>query len=304
MPIEIIVAAATVSVGVALGVYALAVAPDRRNTIRRNLVVDGQIVDERELLLQESAVDRALVPAVRALAARARRLTPLAWVETLEHRIKLAGIRGRQALERTLALKLALGVAGLLGALYVLATMGATLLTLAGGAFLIFFGYVLPDVVLLNRARERQGLVRSALPDTLDQMTISVEAGLGFDAAMRRVAEIGEGPLAEELRHAIQEINLGLSRRQAFRNIVERTDVEELNQFAFAVQHADEYGLPIAHVLRVQAADLRIRRRQWAEEKALKIPVKILFPLVFCIFPTLFIVILAPAVLSIMRALF
>jgi tight adherence protein C len=271
----------------------------QHQSIRQNLAPGGSIVDERELLLQQNPFDRAFRPAIRALAGRVRRLSPVGWIESLAHRLQMAGIGRRGAVERVLALKLVLGLVGVGVGLWLIATTASTTNIIVSVLGVVFL-YMLPDLVFLSRGRERQTAIQSELPDTLDQMTISVEAGLGFDAALRRVSEAGEGPLAKELRHTVREISLGLSRRDAFRHLVDRTDVDELRQFAFAVQHADEYGLPIAQVLRTQAADLRVRRRQRAEEAALKIPVKLLFPLVFCIFPTIFIVLLAPAVMRIL----
>ena len=131
-----------------------------------------------------------------------------------------------------------------------------------------------------------------------------VESGLGFDAALQRVGERGEGPLAEELQRTLNEIAVGIPRREALGNLVERTDVDGLRGFVVAIRQADEYGLPVARVLRVQAAQLRVRRRQSAEERAMKMPVKIVFPLVLCIFPALFVVLLGPAVVRIARTLF
>jgi tight adherence protein C len=138
----------------------------------------------------------------------------------------------------------------------------------------------------------------------MDQLTISVEAGLGFDAALARVSTAGQGPLAEELRRLLGEIKVGVPRREALRHLLDRTEVQELRHFVLALQQAEEYGLPVARVLRVQAAELRIKRRQRAEEQAMKVPVKIVFPLVLCIFPSLFVVLLGPAVIRVMRTLF
>jgi tight adherence protein C len=170
---------------------------------------------------------------------------------------------------------------------------------LAGG-----FGYVLPDLLLWSRGKERQEIIQRELPDTLDQLTISVEAGLGFDAALTRVASTGQGPLAEELRRLLGEVKVGVPRGEALRHLLDRTDVQELRHFVLALQQAEEYGLPVARVLRIQSSELRVKRRQRAEEQAMKIPVKIVFPLVLCIFPALFVVLLGPAMIRVMRTLF
>jgi tight adherence protein C len=138
------------------------------------------------------------------------------------------------------------------------------------------------------------------LPDSLDLLTISVEAGLGFNAAVAQVARNTEGPLSEELSRVIQEMQIGLSRSQALRALAERTPLPELKEFVTAMVQADEFGIPIGKVLRVQSVEMRIKRRQRAEELAQKVPVKILMPLIFFILPTLFIVVMGPGVIAIM----
>jgi tight adherence protein C len=132
---------------------------------------------------------------------------------------------------------------------------------------------------------------------------MSVEAGLGFEAALARTSRVGEGPLAEELNRTVQEMQLGVSRSDALRNLADRTDVTDLKSFVLTVVQSEEYGLPIAKVLRVQAEELRDKRRQRAEERALKIPVFLIFPLAFCIFPTIFIIVLGPAMIRIYRGM-
>lgn len=245
------------------------------------------------------------------IASRSRRLTPAGWAESLERRWRTAGSSRLWTVERLLTTKMLLGVGGVLVSFFYLngvefsirdVTVTLARIIIAGviGALL----YLVPDLILWGRSRERQILIQRALPDTLDQMTISVEAGLGFDAALQRVGSTGEGPLAEELRRTLQEITIGVPRRQAFEHLLLRTDVPELRRFVFAIRQAEQYGLPVANVLRVQASELRILRRQRAEEQAQKMPVKIVFPLVFCIMPALFIVVLGPAAIRIWDTLF
>ncbi|MBT2500750.1 type II secretion system F family protein [Agromyces sp. ISL-38] len=168
-----------------------------------------------------------------------------------------------------------------------------------GAAALAFFA---ADVLINSRAHDRQGAIQRSLPDTLDQMTIAVEAGLGFDAAMAKAGQNGRGPLAEELIRTLQDMSIGRTRRDAYLALEQRTNSEDLRRFVRAVQQADSYGVAVADVLRVQAGEMRIKRRQRAEEQAMKVPVKIVFPLVFCILPVLFIVIMTPAVIGLMRA--
>lgn len=267
-------------------------------------------VDEHQVALSEPALDRLVRPTLQSLARRARRLTPAGWVRALERRVALAGSPERWTVERVLAVKLLLGIFALVvGLLWVTrlsftsAGLALTLGRLALIPLLALILYLLPDLLLGIRGRERQQEIQSDLPDALDQMSISVEAGLGFDSALQRVIESSQGPLVQELNRAIREISIGIPRRQAFRNLIERTDVPELRHFVFAVIQAEEYGLPIASVLRVQSKELRVIRRQRAEEKAMTIPVRIVFPLVFCIFPALFVVVLLPAAIRIFEVL-
>jgi tight adherence protein C len=165
-------------------------------------------------------------------------------------------------------------------------------------------GFYLPDVLLYNAAVKRQARIQRALPDAIDMLTICVESGLGFDAAMIRVARNVEGPVAAEFSRALQEIQIGKSRTQALRAMASRTTVAELRAFVSALVQAGELGIPIADVMRVQSREMRLRRRQRAEEKAQQVPVKILFPLIGCLFPALFIIVIGPGVISIMHSLF
>jgi tight adherence protein C len=166
------------------------------------------------------------------------------------------------------------------------------------GLFLLFLGYFIPDLLLYSKGLERQKIIQLELANTLDQMLISVEAGLGFEGAMARAGENGKGPLAEELVRTLQDMQVGRSRRESYSALAERTNIPELRSFVQAVVQADTYGIAISRVLRVQAKVMRVKRRQRAEEKAMKLPVMILFPLLFFIFPVLFIAILGPAVIN------
>jgi len=302
VPIYVIIAAAAVAASIPLLIWGVSSGRSRRDTASRNLAGGPTVVDKRVLYLEEHGMDRAVLPAIRVIANRVRRLTPAAWLRSLERRVLLVGPGSWWTTDRALATKLFLATGGLLLGFWVAPrTSGGNGLLLA--IVLPLFGYLLPDLLLRERAKERQTKMGVELPDTLDQVTISVEAGLGFDAALAYVAETGTGPLAQELTIMLREVTLGVSRQQALRNLVSRTDVPELRHFVFAVRQAEEYGLPIAHVLRIQSKELRIRRRQTAEERAMKMPVKMVFPLALCIFPTLFIVLLGPAMIRILDAL-
>lgn len=259
-------------------------------------------VDQRQALLRTGPLDRVILPTVRALGRGVRRISPAGWITALDKRIRLAGSPRTWTLERALAAKMVLGIGGVIGGLQW--GGGVVIGGLMTGLLVGLFGYSLPDLLLWSRGRERQDLIQKELPDTMDQLTISVEAGLGFDAALARVASTGQGPLAEELQRLLGEIKVGVPRREALRHLLDRTEVQELRHFVLALQQAEEYGLPVARVLRIQATELRTKRRQRAEEQAMKIPVKIVFPLVLCIFPALFVVLLGPAVIRVMRTLF
>jgi tight adherence protein C len=161
-------------------------------------------------------------------------------------------------------------------------------------------GYFVPDLLLYSRGLERQTAIGLELPDTLDQMLIAVEAGLGFEAAMTRAGENGKGPLADELIRTLQDMRVGMSRKHAYQALSRRTKVPDLNAFIRAVVQADAYGISISAVLRTQAKEMRVKRRQRAEEKAMQIPVKVLFPLMLFILPVLFIAVLGPTVITVM----
>jgi tight adherence protein C len=250
--------------------------------------------DLRQAMLERSAGERILKPGVAALAQRGRRLTPTGMVSSLEKRIRLAGVETEWPIERALAGKVVFGgIGGVLGLLLLLSSPGLSTMLIAA-AFLAL-GYMVPDALFYNMATKRQGSMQLELADAMDQITITVEAGLGFEAAIDRLARVGDTPLKREFARMLHELRLGASRKQALDNLVLRTQVPDLRKFVHAVAQADVYGIPIAQVLRVQSAELRDKRRQAAEEKAMKVPVKILMPLVLCILPALFIVILGPA---------
>ena len=206
--------------------------------------------------------------------------------------------------ERILAAKTlaALGLASLVGGL--LFASGRGLQALLWGIAFGAFGFFLPDLLLINKAQHRSDQIERALPDSIDLLTISVESGLAFDAALAQVARNSDGPLAEEFTRVLKEIQIGSSRSEALRGLSERTDVNDLRVFLNSMVQAEKLGIPIADVLRVQAAEMRLKRSQRIEEQAMKLPVKIIFPLILCIMPAMFIVILGPAVISIQDTLF
>ncbi len=231
----------------------------------------------------------------------ARRLSPAGAGGKLQHRLDLAGNPPRWTIDRIFAAKgLGLIALGLIGGLNgVRHPALAILLAVGCGAA----GYFLPNLLLYNASLKRQDKIRAKLPDALDMLTVCVEAGLGFDAALSQVARNTTGPLAAEFARALQEMQIGMSRGQALRAMNGRTTVAELRMFVSALIQAGELGLPIAQVLREQAREMRLRRRQRAEEKAQKVPVKILLPLVCCLFPILFVIVIGPGAIMIANSL-
>lgn len=235
------------------------------------------------------------------LAALARRLTPPSLVGTLDNQHARAGRPAKWPMERLLVLKLLwvpLAVAAFLLALLSRQSPMLLLIIVLVGSVV----YFLPELLLLSRGQERDQRIEIELADTLDQMTIAVEAGLAFDSAMSRAAANGHGALAEELTRTLQDMRMGRSRREAFEDLAERNQVADLRQFVRAILQADAYGISIGDVLRTQAAEMRLKRRQRAEEKAQKVPVKVLMPLMLFILPVMFIVVMAPAVLNMIAA--
>jgi tight adherence protein C len=235
------------------------------------------------------------------VAAMARRLTPAGTVRRLDLQLTRAGRPPSWPLQRLLIGKLVLCLmAGGLSLLYI--RSAASPLSVLVGIVVTSVAYFVPDLLLSSRGKERSQRIQRELADTLDQMTIAVEAGLGFDSALARSGRNGTGPLAEELVRTLQDIQVGQSRRQAYEALANRSNVPDLRRFIRAVIQADAYGISIADVLRTQADEMRMKRRQRAEEKAMQIPVKVIFPLMLCILPVLFIVLLGPAVMGIVAA--
>ena len=261
-------------------------------------------VDKQGRAAVNDLLSRGAAPVAVAAAGKpgmlegiGRRLTPPAYVAFLDRLLALAGRPASMPLGKVLGSKLAIGLAGITVGIY-LTAIGSTPLMKLAGLFVLFLGYFIPDLLLYSKGQERQKVMQLELANTLDQMLISVEAGLGFEGAMARAGENGKGPLAEELVRTLQDMQVGRSRRESYVALAERTNIPELRSFVQAVVQADTYGIAISRVLRVQAKVMRVKRRQRAEEKAMKLPVMILFPLLFFIFPVLFIAILGPAVIN------
>jgi len=257
-----------------------------------------------ELELQAPLFERTIRPLAGRLSGSVARVTSASFATTTEKRLALAGNPGDLRVADWLGVK-AVGAiigAGLFGALFVFPgplkiPFPVNMVMILVG---VMFGYTVPEFWLGGRVKKRQKLILLQVPDALDLLTISVRAGLGFDGALGKVVEKLKGPLTEEFRRALAEIRVGKARRDALRDIVPRTEVPALTNFIGAVIQAEQLGVSISKVLQVQSEQLRIERRQRAEEMAAKAPIKMLFPLVGCIFPSLFIIILGPAIILIM----
>ena len=259
----------------------------------------------REEDLSRSFRERALLPALGTLGALGTRLTPLGMRKRIARKLILAGSPSAWSADKVAAIKVLGTVFGTFLGWLVATALGVEGLPYTG-AILLFggIGTLIPGAALDIKAKTRQELIRRALPDTMDLLTISVEAGLGFDAALSQVVKSTEGPLAHEIARMLQEMQVGVSRVDSLRSLADRTDVDELRGFTLAMIQADQFGVSISKVLRSQANVLRTKRRQRAEEKAMKVPVKLLFPLIFCILPSMFIVLIGPAAIRISQSFF
>jgi len=251
-----------------------------------------------ELELQRPLSDRTLKPIIRGLASLMARFYPANTMKALPIKLKRAGMEQTSA-EFFIGVK---AFAAIVGAIAVSAIVNLltsdptqTLVGTAGG---LIVGFMAPDFYLGNRDGGRGKQILNTLPDALDLLTISVEAGLGFDAALVKVTEKLKGALSEEFKRAAGEQRVGKSRQEALRGITERVEQKELTNFISAIIQADQLGVSMSKVLRIQSEQMRQERRQRAEEKAAKAPILIMLPTIGCIFPSLFIVILAPAALS------
>lgn len=264
-----------------------------------------QVTSLQELELEEPFTERVLRPLIRSMAATISRFTPQQVLENQRALLEAAGNPNDWTPADFLGVR---GLAAIvLGALpgILLFLSGASLIRVVGFSVgFALLGFLLPGIWINRKIQDRRKVILKTLPDALDLMTISVEAGLGFDQAMSKVAEKwGDNELAKEFNRVITEIRLGKTRREALRDLAERTQVDEIRGFVAAVIQADQLGVSIAKVLRTQSEQMRIRRRQRAEEQAQQASIKMLFPLVFLIFPAIFIVLLGPAVPRIMDAL-
>ena len=301
---ELLLAVVGVAVAAAAGAWAVMSRLDERSSVRAALrqLDDHVTQDSRDQELLAPVTERALAPVLRTLSGVGRRLTPAGYVDKVRDKFTVLGTNTPQTVDRFLAVRVATVVGALLSFLFVIVlnvTPFTGNLRLAVGGLLVL-GFLLgPDAVLSRKVEERQHAIQVQLPDVLDLLVISVEAGLGFEQALDRVIASVPGALSDEFARMLGETRAGASRADAMRAMDERCGVPELRAFVLAIIQADTFGVSIGRVLRSQSDEMRMKRRQAAEERAQKAPVKMLIPMVFCIFPALFLVVLGPAVLQI-----
>jgi len=300
MPV-VVSALAAISVGFIFGGAAVLL---RRDPVRARLdeyAIQSHSLEELELSLPFA--DRIMRPFFRGVSGFLLQRTPQQTIERLRRDLLLAGSPGNLDVSDFLGIK---GIVALiLGGLTILLLsrflgFGGALLCAGGAAML---GYIAPSFWLRSRITSRRKQITRALPDVLDLLVISVEAGLGFDAAMQKVAEKWDNHLTGEFGRALSEMRVGATRRDALRGITERTDAQDVAAFIGAIIQADQLGVSVGRVLHIQADQMRVKRRQRAEEQAHKAPIKMLFPMILLIFPAMYIVILGPAIPQILKTL-
>jgi tight adherence protein C len=273
--------------------------------VNRSLAVLDALTAAPEEMKQEldaPFADRVLFPLLSRTQGLGRRLTPADANERIREKLEHAGNPPGWTVDRVMAGKVVGFAFALVVSLVLALAMGlsfAVTMVFCVGASLA--GYMAPNMYLYQKSHDRAEQLQRALPDAIDLLTISVESGLGFDAALAQVARNTDGPLAEEFSRMLQEMQIGRGRSDALRSMADRTNLPDLRSFVSAMVQADAFGIPVGQVLRVQSSEIRIKRRQWAEEMAQKVPVKILVPLIFCILPCLFVAVLGPAGISIMN---
>lgn len=297
------VAALSVFAALALALIAFITQAEERASVRASLRRIGDFESEatmREQELTEPVLQRVVMPVGKSLMDVGRRFTPADYVDKARKKLLIAGRANPDSIDRFLAVRvltIALIPVWALLAFFVIPLSG--LASWGVFALLAFASFAGPDAWLNRAMAERQWKIRVTLPDILDLLVISVEAGLGFEQALDRTVQAVPGPLSDEFNRMLGEVRAGATRADAMRALDARTDVPEVRSFVLAILQADTFGVSIGRVLRSQAEEMRIKRRQLAQEEAQKAPVKMLIPMVFCIFPALFVVIIGPAIINI-----
>jgi tight adherence protein C len=295
---------AVVGVGAAVGLvlFSVLLQAEEKATVRASLrqLDDYEVESVRESELLVPLRDRAVTPILSGLTGLGRRFTPQGYIDESKAKLVSAGMATQDAIDRFLAIRVVTVVAAPIAAFLAYTYspvdgMGRLILTALVG-LVLFLG---PDLVLDRKIADRQYEIRRKLPDVMDLLVISVEAGLGFEQALDRTVAAVPGPLTEEFSRMLGEVRAGSTRADAMRALDARTNIPEIRSFVLAILQADTFGVSIGRVLRAQADEMRIKRRQLAQERAAKAPVKMLVPMVFCIFPALFVVVLGPAAINI-----
>jgi len=292
--------------GCSLAAFVVLSHMQERQTVRTSLrQIGGYHIDNiRDKELLGSIGDRVGAPMLQAVVQLGRRFTPVGYVDKTKKKLVISGQANPEDLDRFLAIRV-----GTIAAIPVVAFLLLFVthlkgdLRVAAPAMIALALALGPDAILNRKVVERQDTIRRELPDILDLLTISVEAGLGFEQALDRTVSAVPGPLSDEFARMLNETRAGSSRSEAMRAIDARTDVLEVRSFVLAILQADTFGVSIGKILRAQADEMRVKRKQLAQEKAQKAPVKMLLPMVFCVFPALFVVVLGPAVINIVHTL-
>jgi tight adherence protein C len=295
---------AILCMGAAVGlvVFALLSQAEEKAVVRSSLrqLEDYEVESVREKELLAPISERAVAPLMSGLTSLGKRFTPQGYLDNIRTKLVSAGRSDQETFDRFLAIRVLTVVAAPIAGYF-----AYTLSPVDGLARWMLTGLVLmalivgPDAILNRQVEERQFAIRTKLPDVMDLLVISVEAGLGFEQALDRTVAAVPGPLTEEFSRMLGEVRAGASRADALRALDARTNVPEIRSFVLAILQADTFGVSIGRVLRAQADEMRIKRRQLAQERAQKAPVKMLIPMVFCIFPALFVIVLGPAALNI-----
>jgi len=291
-------------IGGALGLiaYSIMSTHQERAVMRASLQqLDSYEIDRvRDQELLGSLKDRALAPMLKGLTGAGRRFTPTGYIEKTRAKFLATGDATSESVDRFLAIKVVTIVAMPIWLIWVMRFSGLSGILQKGALGIgLFLLYKAPDMILDRKVLDRQQQIQRALPDILDLLVISVEAGLGFEQALDRTVKAVPGALSQEFNRMLGEVRAGSSRSEAMRAMEKRVQLPELRAFVMAILQADQFGVSIGHILRGQADEMRIKRRQIAQERAMKAPVKMLLPMVFCIFPSLFLVTLAPAFMNI-----
>ena len=299
----LLLGAGLVFAAITLTLSIVGVATSEKRGVSRSLsaieAMDAVTETMRQEEFERPFAERVLGPLGDRFVDLGRKMVRADTAKKLQYRLDVAGNPPGWGVSRLIGLKvLGMFALGGISFLYLLALgqplMRVLVLTLLLGAL----GYVLPNILLYNTGEKRSKEMRNSLPDAIDLLTVSVEAGLGFDSAVSRVALNTEGPLSQEFARLLQEMQLGVGRVEAMRAMSERSSVQDLKSFCLAMVQADSLGIPIGRVLRVQSAEMRVKRRQRAEEKAQQVPVRIMIPLVLFILPCLFMIVMGPAAIS------